>query len=244
MRTEGINKNQADALFVSAGGKSSRIRPYLETEIEGRPKHLLPIPGGDFLLGAIVRNGESFFDRIIISTSPETDEHIRPAFSDKPNVISDVDQFRTGPLGPMLRALSERQNTTYGCAGDYYCDFSWVEFKSFHDQQRKPVTILLAKSSPTTEGATFKVESGNVTGWERVNATTAEDRINIGAYIVEYDKVTKPFFKAMTYHKEDPFFDFLISRGLVAGFDPEVLGFNINTFETYIAACDSITTKL
>jgi NDP-sugar pyrophosphorylase family protein len=221
-------------LNVSAGGRGERIADYIASFKPFLPKHLLPIPTeGKTLLGEIVLNALRHFEEIKVWASKETYPHISLSLERPASVKLRVDAKMTGPLGPMIRSLISTRSRTFGCAGDFYCNFSWTEFEKFHDLQGFPVSILVAKSIPAPGGARFHVSDGNISAWERVGRTTKDDRINIGCYIVDPVPEVLSVFHEMTKHKEDPFFDALISRGLVSGYDPGKNGFNINVAEAY-----------
>ncbi len=223
-------------LHVSAGGRGERIATYTASIKPDLPKHLLPIPvEGKTLLGEITRQARDHFDQVVIWASETGLPHIASAVA-APAVSVCVDTDMTGPLGPMVRELLTRQQRTYGCAGDFYCDFSWGDFESFHDSHGLPVSILVARSVAAPGGARFNLSTtGAVLGWERVACTTEEDRINIGCYILDPAPEVERYLATMPRHKEDPFFDHLIAAGCVAGCDPGKLGFNVNVPEVYQA---------
>lgn len=140
----------------------------------------------------------------------------------------------TGPLGPMVRALLVTKQRTFGCAGDFYCDFSWKEFEKFHDTHGLPISILVAKSVPAPDGARFHLnDDSKISRWERVAKTTKDDRINIGCYIVDPVPEVISGLQALEKHKEDSFFDVFVPKKMVAGYDPGTLGFNVNVAEVY-----------
>lgn len=232
--TINVSKSQEE-LIVSAGGKSSRLREFLNSKREGMPKHLLELPGDHgYLLGAIVECAGLYFYSIRISVSDDNFTHISDSFEHNNDVVVEVDDIKSGPLGPLIRSALSSNEKAYGCAGDFYCDFSWKEFDAFHDSHDLPISILVAKSRPTNDGARFDLqENGVIKSWERVQRTNEHDLINIGAYIIEPDSRIQAGLEAMTYHKEDVFNDLFIPAGLVAGYNPGKTGFNVNTVEIY-----------
>jgi len=229
-------------LVISAGGKSSRIRSFLDQQSEGMPKHLLNLPNQHhFLLGRIIESARNYFESIRVSASSENIHFLQPVFESSHGVRVEVDQFCSGPLGPLVRSLLEGRERAYGCAGDFYCQFSWKEFERFHDSHERSISILVAQSAPTKNGAKFNLNNQCIDSWERLGQTNGEDLINIGAYIIDYDKKIIPFLESMQHHKEDPFFDELIPLGHIAGYNPGVLGFNVNTYETYVQLCQYLS---
>jgi NDP-sugar pyrophosphorylase family protein len=221
-------------LHVSAGGRGERIAAYISSIRPFFPKHLLPIPTeGRTILGEIIFRAYTHFEDITVWSSKETYPRIALALEDLMPVRVRVDAEMTGPLGPMVRALLTNKQRTFGCAGDFYCNFSWKEFEKFHDSHGLPISILVAKSVPAPGGARFHLNDGNITGWERVEKTAKDDRINIGCYIVDPVSEVVSGLKALKRHKEDPFFDVFVPKKLVAGYDPDALGFNVNVAEVY-----------
>lgn len=221
-------------LNVSAGGRGERIADYISSFKPFLPKHLLPIPTeGKTVLGEIVFKALRDFEEIKVWTSKETYPHISLALERLVSVKLRVDAEMTGPLGPMVRSLVHTRSRTFACAGDFHCDFSWREFEKFHDAHGLPVSILVAKSIPAPSGARFHLTDGNISGWERVSMTTRDDLINIGCYIVDPVPEVLAILHEMKMHKEDPFFDALISGKLVSGYNPGGSGFNINVAEVY-----------
>ncbi len=221
-------------LHISAGGRGERIAVYIATIRPFLPKHLLPIPTeGKTILGEIVSRAHIYFEEVVVWSSKETYPRISLALEDLTPVKVRMDAEMTGPLGPMMRNLLVTKQRTFGCAGDFYCDFSWREFEKFHDSHGLPISILVAKSVPAPSGARFHLSNGLITTWERIEKTTKEDRINIGCYIVDPVSVVVSELQALKKHKEDPFFDIFVPKKLVAGYDPGALGFNVNVAEVY-----------
>ncbi len=221
-------------LHVSAGGKGERISAYISSFRPQLPKHLLPVPReGGTLLGEIARNAQRSFEEVDIWSSKDTYPQISLTLASPATVKIKVDSRMTGPLGPMVRSLIQSGARTFGCAGDFYCDFSWSEFERFHDSHGRPISILVAKSVPAPKGARFYLSEEKVARWERVDKTTRDDLINIGCYIIDPDPAVMLALGSMIEHKEDDFFDALIPKGLVAGFDPGVQGFNVNVAVVY-----------
>jgi NDP-sugar pyrophosphorylase family protein len=221
-------------LHVSAGGRGERIAAYISSIRPFLPKHLLPIPTeGKTILGEIIFRAQMHFEEITVWSSKETYPRITLALEGLMPVRIRVDAEMTGPLGPMVRALFTTNQRTFGCAGDFYCDFLWKEFEKFHDTHGLPISILVARSVPAPGGARFHLNDGNITGWERVEKTTKDDRINIGCYIVDPVPEVISGIETLKKHKEDPFFDTFVPRNLVAGYDPGTFGFNVNVAEIY-----------
>lgn len=221
-------------LHISAGGRGERIAAYIASIKPFLPKHLLPIPTeGRTILGEIIFRAHAHFEEITIWSSKETYPRISLALEDLMPVRVRVDVEMSGPLGPMVRNLLTTNQRTFGCAGDFYCDFSWKEFENFHNSHGLPISILVAKSVPAPDGARFHLNDNNITGWERVEKTTKEDRINIGCYIVDPVPEVISEFQSLKEHKEDFFFNVFVPKKLVAGYDPGTLGFNVNVAKVY-----------
>ena len=173
-------------LHVSAGGRGERIAAYISSIRPFLPKHLLPIPTeGKTILGEIIFKAYTHFEEITVWSSKETYPWIALALENLMPVRVRVDAEMTGPLGPMVRVLLATRQRTFGCAGDFYCDFSWREFERFHDAHGLPISILVARSVSAPGGARFHLNKSNITKWERVEKTTKDDRINIGCYIID-----------------------------------------------------------
>ena len=221
-------------LNVSAGGRGERISSYTASIQPFLPKHLLPVPTkGKTILGEIVLRAKEYFKEIRIWSSGENHQQIATAVEELPIVNVEVDTDMTGPLGPMVRNLLTSRSRTFGCAGDFYCDFLWSEFERFHDSHGLPISILTAKSVAAPKGARFFLKDSIIFVWERVESTTEEDRINIGCYIIDPVPEVMYQLQSLTKHKEDPFFDIFVPKGMMAGYDPVIPGFNINIAEVY-----------
>ena len=231
-------------LHVSAGGLGSRISSYCQTSGVHVPKHLLPLPvPGKTILGSIIRMSDGFFDKSIVWTGTHNDSQIRNALEDFTSVDSIIDSEMTGPMGPIIRSAIVGDNRVYGCAGDFYCEFRWKDFEAFHNSHSLPVSILIAKSVPTNEGARFLLDGHRISHWERVDRTSSDDRINIGCYIIDPHPEVISGMTSFIRHKEDVFFDAFIPRGLVAGYDPGIESYNINTPEVYNYLIQMLSTK-
>jgi NDP-sugar pyrophosphorylase family protein len=221
-------------LHISAGGRGERIATYIASIKPFLPKHLLPIPtAGKTILGEIIFKALQDFEEIKVWSSTETYPRICIGLERLVSAKIAVDSEMTGPLGPVIRELLTTNERTFGCAGDFYCDFSWNEFEKFHIAHGLPISILVAKSVPAPKGARFNLENGIVTSWERVTQTTQKDAINMGCYIIDPIPSIISHLKDMKEHKEDIFFDTFIPQKIVAGYDPGVLGFNVNVAEIY-----------
>lgn len=228
-------------LHVSAGGRGERIADYIASIAPLRPKHLLPIPTpGRTILGDIVLRGHRSFEEVAVWASKETYPSISLEIERLTTTNVLVDAKMSGPLGPMLRSLLETKARTYGCAGDFYCDFSWDEFERFHAESGKPVSILVARSVPAPKGARFHLSNGVVTTWERVNRTSKKDLINMGCYIIDATPEVLEEVARMKVHKEDQFFDTFIPKNMVSGFNPGIMGFNVNVSEVYESLLHSL----
>jgi NDP-sugar pyrophosphorylase family protein len=230
-------------LHISAGGKNTRIKDYLESNFDGIPKHILPVPGKSTLIESIVDQATAFFDEIIIEANASNIAYIQPLFAAQDKVKVTVDSLCTGPLGPMVRAINDGSDQIFACAGDYFCDFSWEIFLNYHELLRNPISILTARSTEAPDGARFNVMNGTVSSWERVGYTSSLDLINIGCYIIDVTPRTVELLSRLPKHKEDDFFDLFIPNGMISAYDPCILGFNINTPKIYSAMCEHLHKK-
>jgi len=224
-------------IHVAAGGKGTRIREGMERMgfPPGLPKQLLTTGSGETLLGHIARQAMEIGHPAIYASY----DNVR-AIGESDDLPEDVSLLiarnSNGPLGPLVQAISRTHEQTMSCAGDFWADFKWSEFRAFHDQQDTPVSILVAPSVPTFEGARFKVDdSGLVESWERVDRTTGEDLINIGAYIVDPEKLVMKKLRELTWHKEDPFNDTMIEGGLMSAYVLSEPAYNVNNPQVYAA---------
>lgn len=222
-------------LHISAGGRGERMASYISSIRPFLPKHLLPIPTeGKTILGDIIFQALGDFEEIRVWASKETYPRISFGLEKTVSVGVSVDAKMTGPLGPLMRNLIRNKVRTFGCAGDFYCQFSWNEFEKFHNSHGLPISILIAKSIPSPKGAKFNLgEHGLINSWERVDKTSKEDRINIGCYIIDPTPEVLAMATEIVEHKEDHFFDMFISKKMVGGYDPEKIAFNVNVPEVY-----------
>lgn len=221
-------------LHVSAGGRGSRMSSNVDVGVLRPPKHLLPLPvRGGTILGEILRVAREDFDLVTIWSGVANHKDLSIAFLGQSNVLVQVDQEMSGPLGPMIRNLLHSGARVYGCAGDFYSVFRWVDFESFHNGHNRPISILTSSSVPVKEGARFEMSGPEVVSWERVSVTNESDKINVGCYIIDYTPEVEALLKALKSGKEDEFFDTFIPAGLVAAYDPGTTGFNVNSPEVY-----------
>lgn len=232
------------SLHVSAGGRGERIASYIAQILPSLSKHLLPIPTkGETIIGEIVLGASENFREIMIWSNENNHAQLISAMQHASSVIVRVDGDMSGPLGPMIRHLLVSKSRTFGCAGDFYCDFSWEEFEKFHDSHGLPVSILVAESFPALKGMRLKTENEIIVGWERVDRTTEEDLINIGCYIVDPSPEVVAILEKMKLHKEDGFFEALVPIGIVAGYKPKSLAANVNTAEVYRGLVEILASK-
>ncbi len=223
-------------LHVSAGGNGERIAGLTSAASPSVPKHLLSLPTKHHtILGEIVGSAIESFNQIIIWANEHNRVQIANALINTRGLSTEVDEAMSGPLGPMVRSALSTGMRTYGCAGDFYCNFSWEMFEQFHDIHGLPVSVLIAKSVPAPGGARFLLEEGRIIRWQRVEQTTEHDQINIGCYIIDPTPEVVAILRGLQGHKEDLFFDAFVSRGLVTGYDPGILGFNVNIAAVYHA---------
>jgi len=227
-------------LIVIAGGECSRIRDFLKENFQKIPKHILPLPGKHgTLVEAVVYNSVDNFDEIIIEANYQNAIFFKSIFNGNKKIITEIDEIHSGPMGPIARKI-RGQKRVYACAGDMFCEFSWKLFENFHNSHDKPISILVAKSIAVPKGARFFKDQNNNLCWERVEYTTNNDFINIGAYIIDnnpkvleiFDEMKKK--KSIIKHKEDSFFDLGIKNNIVCAYNPKIIGFNINVPAAYL----------
>jgi NDP-sugar pyrophosphorylase family protein len=224
-------------ITISAAGKGERMRQDIK-ELgfpEDTPKPLLPTGTGETLIGRIARQAMEIA-HVEVYANYDT---IRP-IGESPDLPGDVSLLVNrniyGPLGPLYLDIFRTQEQSLMAAGDFWANFKWGEFLDFHNKQETPVSILVAPSVPTTGGARFKVDDDGVVGaWERVDRTTSEDLINIGAYIVDPEKLVMKKIRELTTHKEDPFNDIMIAGGLMSAYVLDEPAYNVNNAEIYRA---------
>jgi NDP-sugar pyrophosphorylase family protein len=224
-------------ITISAAGKGERMRQSIK-ELgfpEDTPKPLLPTGSGETLIGRIARQAMEIA-HVEVYANYDT---IRP-IGESPDMPQDVSLLVNrniyGPLGPLYLDLFRIREQSLMAAGDFWANFKWSEFLDFHNNQETPVSILVAPSVPTAEGARFKVrDDGVVDAWERVDRTTSEDLINIGAYIVDPEKLVLKKINELTTHKEDPFNDTMIASGLMSAYALDEPAYNVNNAEIYRA---------
>jgi len=221
-------------LHISAGGTNTRLQDYIKANFGKLPKHLLPIPTPEgTILGQIMRDAESHFGRITAWTGSHNIADFLPLVQKHQRAKYVVDQHMTGPLGPLIRQTMQQGTRSYACAGDFYCQFSWEDMERFHDGHSRPITILLDHSVPSADAAVFNLTADDgVAGWCRRDSAEA-DLINIGAYIIDPTPEVREMLNGLDRHKEDPFNTAAIDRGMLAGYVPDSMGFNVNTSSSY-----------
>jgi NDP-sugar pyrophosphorylase family protein len=224
---------QPKLITISAAGKGERMRPdLLELGLpEDLPKPLMPTGAGETLIGRIVRQAMEIA-HVEVYANYDT---IRP-IGESPDLPQDVsllvNRNITGPLGPLYLDLERSKDQSLMAAGDFWADFKWGDFLDFHNAQDTPVSIMVGRSIPTTGGARFNVGDDNtVKSWERVDRTTDCDLINIGAYIVDPEKLVMRKIRELATHKEDGFNDTMIEGGLMSAYVLDDIAFNVNNAE-------------
>lgn len=222
-------------VHIAAGGNGTRIREGMEHLgfAPGFPKHLLPTGAGETLLGRIVRQAKEIGHAAVYANYDNV-RHIGESPDIDPDISLMIARNCNGPLSPLVHDISRTHQRTFASAGDFWADFKWSEFAAFHEQHDRPVSILVGPSVPTYDGARFNVaDDGGVTSWERVERTTEEDFINIGAYIVDPEKMVMRKLRELTWHKEDPFNDAMIQGDLMAAYILDNTAYNVNNPEVY-----------
>lgn len=232
--------NYNEHVTISAAGQATRIRSWMHEAgfAEGTPKSALLTGAGESLIGRITRQAMPL-GRVAIYGNYDT---VRP-IGEIPDLPRDVDLLVNrniiGPLGPIYLDALRTEKQSYMAAADFWADFSWEEFRDFHNNHNKPVSILVAPSVAAKEGARFNVtDDGTVESWERVDETTENDLINIGAYIIDgHNPDIGPILRELnrTTHKEDPFNDVMIEMGGMAAFIANGKAFNANNGHVYEA---------
>lgn len=223
-------------ITISAAGKGERMRPDLiELGLpEDLPKPLVPTGKPDeTLIGRIARQAMEIA-HVEVYANYDTIRPIGESPDLPQNVSLLVNRNITGPLGPLYLDVNRTHEQSLMAAGDFWAAFNWSDFVKFHNEQDTPVSILVARSIPTTGGARFNVnDDGTVKSWERVERTTDEDLINIGAYIVDPEKLVLKKINeiAAKTHKEDPFNDTMIGSGLMSAYVLDDIAFNVNNAE-------------
>lgn len=230
-------------ITVSAAGKGERMRRDIK-ELgfsEDLPKPLLPTGNGqETLIGRIARQALEIA-HVEVYTNYDTVRPIGESPDLPKNVSLLINRNITGPLGPLYLDLDRTKEQSLMAAGDFWANFKWGEFLDFHNSQETPVSILVAPSVPTTGGARFNVsDDGVVRSWERVERTTAEDLINIGAYIVDPEELVMKKIHELATHKEDPFNDTMIAGGLMSAYVLDEPAFNVNNSEIYRAMAEHV----
>lgn len=230
-------KRSPKIITISAAGNGERMRSTIAQLgfPEDTPKPLLPTGNHETLVGRIARQAMEIAN-IELYANYDT---IRP-IGEHPDTPRDiqllVNRNITGPLGPLYLDIFRSDDQSMMAAGDFWAKFKWSEFLKFHNSQDTPVSILVAPSVPTYEGARFNVQdNGVVKNWERVERTSDTDLINIGAYIVDPEKLVLKKIRELTTHKEDPFNDTMIKSGLLSAYVLEQPAFNVNNAEIYLA---------
>lgn len=233
-------------VHVSAGGNGTRIKEGMEHLgfTPGFPKHLLPTgEGTETLLGRIVRQAKQI-GHVAIYANYDNVRFIGESTDIDKDASLQIARGFNGPLTAMIKDIDRTRERSFACAGDFWADFQWREFADFHEQHDRPVSILVGPSVPTYEGARFKVgDDGKVDSWERVKRTNSHDLINIGAYIVDSEKLVLRKLRELTWHKEDPFNDTMIKDGLMSAYVLDTPSYNVNNPEVYAALVQDATSR-
>ena len=225
-----------ETLWISCGGRGSRMKDLFRDPILDIPKHTLLIPTPGFnLIGEVLRGARGHFQRIRIVASASNVKYFVGMFEHDPDVTVDIEKNPTGPLGPAVRETLSAQERSYLCGGDIFCEFDWDSVEDFHDGHEFPVTILLAKSCPMPSAACFVVEGSTVLRWDRKEMSDHDDLINIGIYIIDPQEELCSLMRQLTRHKEDPFFSLLVSNHMLAAYVSHSVAYNVNTPATYQA---------
>lgn len=238
-------KRQPKVITISAAGKGERMKASI-AELgfpEDIPKPLLPTGNHETLVGRIVRQAMEIAN-VELYANYDTIKPIGEHHDTPKDIQLLVNRNIYGPLGPLYLDLFRSNDQSMMAAGDFWANFKWSEFLAFHDAQSTPVSILVAPSVPTFEGARFNVaDSGIVSSWERLDRTSSTDLINIGAYIVDPEKLVLQKIKEITTHKEDPFNDTMINSGLMSAYVLDKPAFNVNNAEIYRAMTNYSVTQ-
>lgn len=234
-------------IHIAAGGKGTRIREGMDSWgfQPGFPKHLLPTGTGETLLGRIVNQALEIGHPAIYANYDNV-RAIGESTDIHPSVTLSIARNCNGPLSPLVHDITRTRERTFACAGDFWADFKWGDFLGFHMSHDTPVSILVGPSVPTYEGARFKVheESGLVESWERVDHTTPEDLINIGAYIVDPEKLVLRKLQDLHEHKEDFFNDTMIEAGLMSAYVLDSTAYNVNNPQVYAELIQATAPRL
>lgn len=230
-------KRNPKVITISAAGQGERMRASI-AELgfpEDTPKPTLPTGASESLVGRVARQAMQL-GNVELYANYDT---IRP-IGEHPDTPQDIQLLINrniyGPLGPLYLDAQRSGDQSMMAAGDFWAEFSWADFLAFHDSQPTPVTILVAPSVPTYEGARFLVQDdGVVTDWERRARTHEKDLINIGAYIIDPEPAVMQIIASMESHKEDPFNDAAIAAGMMSAYVLDQPAFNVNNAEIYRA---------
>lgn len=235
-------------ITISAAGQGSRIRSAMNEMgfPNDMPKSLLPTGTAETLLGRITRQA-SEMGRVMVYVNYDH-ARIIGEHEDMPSDISLlINKNIYSALGPIYLDLLRTGKRSLMAAGDFWAEFEWSDFLRFHESHNKPVSILVGPSVSTYEGAKFHVaDDGTVTSWERVERTTSQDLINIGAYIIDPEKAVMETVQTLHErkdHKEDPFNDAMIKAGLMAAYVLKDTAYNVNNIDVYKALLDGTAKK-
>lgn len=222
-------------ITISAAGQGSRLRKDLERAgaTAHVPKPLMPIGKNRTLIGRIIRQAQKA-GNVQVFANYDT---IKP-IGEHPDLPKEiqllVNRNITGPLGPLYLDVLRGNKSSFMAAGDFWAEFEWRDFINFHNKHSSPVSILVGRSVPVRQGAKFILDnSGKVKSWQRKSMTSAEDFINIGAYIVDSDDKVIELIKGFKSHKEDEFNDAMIKEGLMNAYTLADKAFNVNDLDIY-----------
>lgn len=233
-------------IHIAAGGNGTRMKDGMDHLgfASGFPKHLLPTGNGnETLLGRIIRQAQDI-GHVAVYANYDNVRHVGESADISPDISLLIARGFNGPLSALVKDIQRTNDRTFSAAGDFWANFSWKDFSHFHENHDRPVSILVGPSVPTADGARFDVgRDGTVNSWERVDTTTEQDLINIGAYIVDPEKLVMRKLKDLAWHKEDPFNDTMIGDGLMSAYVLDTPAYNVNNPTVYSALIQDVQSR-
>ena len=235
----------SNGVHIVAGGYGTRLREFMDDKgyEQSYPKHLLPTgkPNGETILGRIVRQAMS-----APTDAPpiiHANEQNAPSIEGHPDIDPSA-EVKVGNypncLLPILANLTQTRKRTFGCAGDFYADFSWDDMVTSHDAQPYPITFMVGRTVEVDRGLTFDVsENGKIERMKRVERSNSDDLINIGVYMFDPRETVMDALEALAtkrqLDKASSIANHLIGEGLVGAYILPSTPYNVNTGETYAA---------
>ncbi len=214
--------------IILAGGKGKRLKILTKNH----PKHFLTVLNKPLIFYILDDLTKSEVERVELSLNNKYNFFVKSISLSYKNKLTAIsfkrDHCMLGPWLPVLNKLKTEKDTLIACAVDMHAKIDYKELLKLHKKQRKPVTIVVAKTYPTPKAMTFKIKGGLLNSCKRVEMSTANEYINIGVYVVNSELINY-IPKDLGSFYEDDLFKIFVKERIAAAYIMPDKGFNINT---------------